>query len=84
MKYLIGFLIACVLWLVALHNVSIPEYRVYDCRLAEIHPDFPAEVREECRRKTLEERRLDREGKIQTGIHEYSKSVCQFKSCPTT
>lgn len=27
---------------------------VYDCRLAEISPDFPPEVREECRRLRYE------------------------------
>lgn len=27
---------------------------VYDCRLAEISPDFPPEVRNECRRKIYE------------------------------
>jgi hypothetical protein len=26
------------------------EYRVYDCSLAEFHPDYPPQVREECRR----------------------------------
>lgn len=25
-------------------------YRVYDCSLAEFHPDYPPAVREECRR----------------------------------
>lgn len=30
----------------------LPEQRskVYDCRMSEISPDFPPEVREECRR----------------------------------
>lgn len=26
------------------------EYRVYDCSIAEFHPDYPIAVREECRR----------------------------------
>lgn len=25
-------------------------YRVYDCSLAEFHPDYPPQVREECRK----------------------------------
>jgi hypothetical protein len=29
--------------------------RYYDCRLSEISPDFPVDVREECRRIRLEE-----------------------------
>lgn len=84
MKYLIGFLIACVLWLIALSNVSMPEYRVYDCRLADVHPDFPAEVKEECRRRTFEDWKRQHEGKIQTGIHEHSKSIRWSKSRTTT
>ncbi len=83
MKYLIGFLAACVLWLVALHNVSLPEYKVYDCRLSEIHPDFPAEVREECRRKKLEEWRRHEE-KVRTGIHANRKNFCGIESCQKT
>lgn len=27
-----------------------PEYRVYDCNMAEWHPDIPKEVREHCRK----------------------------------
>lgn len=27
-----------------------PKSKVYDCSLAEFHPDFPIAVREECRR----------------------------------
>lgn len=28
--------------------------RVYDCRLAEISPDFPPKVRDECRKRRME------------------------------
>jgi hypothetical protein len=28
--------------------------RVYDCGMAEWHPDIPAKVKEECRRRALE------------------------------
>jgi hypothetical protein len=27
-----------------------PKYKVYDCSLSEISPDYPIEVKEECRR----------------------------------
>ena len=39
------------LWTVVL--MSIPKHGVirYDCRIAEISPDFPIEVREECRKR---------------------------------
>ena len=29
-------------------------YRVYNCGMAEWHPDIPKEVKEECRRRALE------------------------------
>jgi len=32
------------------------EYRVYDCSLAEFHPDYPIAVREECRRIRSEQK----------------------------
>ena len=72
------------MWLIILMNIKIPEYAIYDCRLAEIHPDFPPAVKEECRRKILEEWRRSRENQVQTGIHDNSKSLCQSKSCQTT
>jgi len=54
MKNLALVVIACVvavalawlLWLV----IPQEEYRVYDCSLAEFHPDYPPAVREECRK----------------------------------
>ena len=30
------------------------DYRVYDCGMAEWHPDIPPKVKEECRRRALE------------------------------
>ena len=83
MKYFIGFLVACALWLLALHNVTVPEYRVYDCRLAEIHPDYPTEIKEECRRRIYEEWKRNEE-KVRTGIHADGKSFCRAQSCSTT
>jgi hypothetical protein len=38
--------LAWLLWLVTPQE----DYRVYDCSLAEFHPDYPREVREECRK----------------------------------
>ena len=42
-----------------------PEAKVYDCGMAEWHPDIPAEVREECRKMRREfyeqeQRRLEK------------------------
>lgn len=50
-KYVIGFLVACVVWIIVLSNIDVPEYRVYDCGMAEWHPDIPNEVKEECRKR---------------------------------
>jgi len=43
------FIAVALAWL--LWAISPDEhYRVYDCSLAEFHPDYPPQVREECRR----------------------------------
>jgi hypothetical protein len=54
MKNLALVVIACVIavalaWIIWLVTPQ-EEYRVYDCSLAEFHPDYPPAVREECRR----------------------------------
>ena len=54
MKYLIGMIAATIAWIVLLAWVPMPEYRVYDCGMAEWHPDIPPKVKEECRRRALE------------------------------
>ena len=36
--------------LIVLGN-SLPQQRVYDCGMAEWHPDIPPKVREECRKR---------------------------------
>jgi hypothetical protein len=35
--------------------------RVYDCSLAEWHPDIPIKIKEECRKMRLEEHRRTRQ-----------------------
>jgi hypothetical protein len=35
--------------------------KVYDCSLAEWHPDIPTQVKEECRKMRLEEQRRSRQ-----------------------
>jgi hypothetical protein len=44
-----ALVLLCMLSLVIWGN-SLPRARVYDCSLAEFHPDYPAEVKNECRR----------------------------------
>ena len=43
---MVAVVLAWVLWLVTPYE----GYRVYDCSLAEFHPDYPPAVREECRK----------------------------------
>ena len=50
-KYIIGFVVACVLWIFALSQVDMPEYKIYDCSISEWHPDIPPKVKEECRNR---------------------------------
>jgi hypothetical protein len=64
MKYVIGFIIACIMWVVVLFNVDMPEYKVYDCGMAEWHPDVPIDVKEECRKR----RHLDWKNKNENTI----------------
>jgi hypothetical protein len=53
-KNLALIVIACIAavvlaWVLWLFTPS-EGYRVYDCSLAEFHPDYPIAVREECRK----------------------------------
>jgi hypothetical protein len=63
-KYIIGFAVACVLWIFALSQVDIPEYKVYDCNMAEWHPDIPIDVREECRKRRYQDWKKQNENTI--------------------
>lgn len=53
MKYAIGFIAASILWIVFLASVPMPDtqIRIYDCGMAEWHPDIPKDVKEECRKR---------------------------------
>ncbi len=55
-KERIGFilLIILVIFIMAWSDFG-KQPKVYDCRMAEISPDFPPEVREECRKLIREE-----------------------------
>jgi hypothetical protein len=44
----VGLLLAMI-GLIVIGN-QLPQERVYDCGMAEWHPDIPPKVREECRR----------------------------------
>jgi len=55
-KYIIGFIVACVLWVLLLSTIEIPEYKIYDCGMAEWHPDIPPAVKDECRNRRKNEK----------------------------
>ena len=38
-----------------INNLSYTQTKVYDCNLSEISPDYPIEVKEECRKLRYEE-----------------------------
>jgi hypothetical protein len=50
--------------IVAVFGDFYPEGKVYDCTLAEISPDYPVEVKNECRRLLKEYN--DKENRLQT------------------
>lgn len=75
-KYFIGFLAGLLLWVVILYHIEIPQYKVYNCDIAEFHPDIPLQVKKDCRKL-----RNQHERETQTGIHEDRESLCQSKLC---
>jgi hypothetical protein len=74
-KYLIGFAVGFLLWILILSLTPMPEYRVYDCGIAEWHPDIPMEVRKQCRELKQQEWKKENEGKVQTNLYENRKGV---------
>ena len=74
-KYLIGFAVGFLLWILILSLTPMPEYRVYDCGMAEWHPDIPMEVRKQCRELKQQEWKKENEGKVQTNLYENRKGV---------
>lgn len=57
MKYFGNIIIALSLAVLAVYILTLeaPTYRVYDCGMAEWHPDIPIEVKEECRKRRSNE-----------------------------
>jgi hypothetical protein len=74
-KYLIGFAVGFLLWILILSLTPMPEYRLYDCGMAEWHPDIPMEVRKQCRELKQQEWKKENEGKVQTNLYENRKGV---------
>lgn len=53
MKYIIGAIIATTFWAGVLSIIPMPdmEIKIYDCGMAEWHPDIPKEVKQACRKQ---------------------------------
>lgn len=49
-KAVIGLVIAIICLIAFIILIPKPSRAVYDCRLSEISPDFPIDVKNECRR----------------------------------
>lgn len=77
-KFILGFLAACLIWVWVLSNVDMPTYKIYDCGMAEWHPDTPPEVKEECRKRRYQEWINRHERQIKTRIH--ADSIYFFKT----
>jgi hypothetical protein len=63
--------------LVFIVNMPIQSERVYDCGMAEWHPDIPNKVKEECRRLHYEEwkKQQGKTVRAQNGIHLFDKNL---------
>ena len=74
-KYIVGFIFACVVWIIILSHIELPEYKIYDCGIAEWHPDVPPKVKKECRELKQQEWKKQNEGKVQTNLYEDRKGI---------
>ncbi len=59
-KWLLILVIIIVIFLL-FSNFGEQRGRIYDCGMAEWHPDIPLKVKEECRKKALEQWKKDQE-----------------------
>jgi hypothetical protein len=54
MKYIIGFIAGIAFIFGLAWILPDTEEKIYDCRVAEWHPDVPPAVKEECRKRRQE------------------------------
>ena len=46
-----AFIVLCLVMIgIVFFNSDLPNRQYYDCSIAEFHPDYPIQVKEECRR----------------------------------
>lgn len=56
MKYFLGF-VSGIMFIIGMAFIApTPEGKIYDCGMAEWHPDIPEEVKEECRNRQMRPR----------------------------
>jgi len=59
-----------IFFILAMSDFGQPSGRVYDCGMAEWHPDIPVEVKEACRKRSLdkwkEQQEVDKKKLIST------------------
>jgi hypothetical protein len=79
-KYLVGFAVGFLLWVAILSLTPMPEYRVYNCGMAEWHPDIPVEVKKQCRELKHQEWKKENERKVQTNLYEDRKGIRRTQS----
>jgi len=57
MKYAVGAIAATVFWALLFSLIPAPEGKIYDCSITEFHPDVPPKVKEECRKRRIQNKK---------------------------
>lgn len=78
-KYLVGFAVGFALWVIILGLTPMPEYRIYNCDMAEWHPDIPPKVKKECR-ELKQQQWKPHESQVKTSVHENRKDIRRAQS----
>lgn len=72
---ILGVILGSCIWIILFTFSDIPTVIVYDCRLAEISPDYPISIKQECRKMQYEHWKKDQnERKNDKGLYE-SRSI---------
>lgn len=67
---ILGIVLSSCIWILVLIFSDIPAVIVYDCRLAEISPDYPISVKQECRKMQYDHQKDEQyERKNENGIY---------------
>lgn len=74
-KYLFVIVTSFFALLLVIFQSIGPREVVYDCNMAEWHPDIPKAVRDECRRLRYEQWKEENERKTNKGLHESGRNV---------